>query len=112
MKRRRMKRRIVKGAAEAERAARVAKMEPILSAVSKVFHVPAERIISRCNLRKICEARHALAALLQGTTWEVGGMMDRDHSNITKSRQAVRDLVDTDPRFKARFKELSERLKA
>ncbi len=77
-----------------------------LNAVAQVFGFTTGQILGHRRHRPLCEARHALFAILRdetdGTTVGIGKRLNRDHGTIIHGANRAETLAEIDPRYAAK----------
>lgn len=83
----------------------------IIKEVEEITGITHEMMLQKTRKREVVEARQVSMAAIKRRTemtneviaWEVGRM---DHASVNHARKAVKNLLDTDKKFKIKYKEV------
>ncbi len=90
-------------------------VDKIFTAVYKKYNVKKEDIIGKSRTKETANARHITAYLLltvaEMTRTKIGKLLDRDHSTVISSLDAIEKKKQQDPIFDAELREMIKDIK-
>ena len=90
-------------------------IDKIFTAVFKKYNVKKEDILGKSRTKDIANARHITAYLLlsaaEMSRSSIGKVLDRDHSTVISSLDAIEKRMRQDPIFRAEMQETVKEIK-